>query len=58
MAYDHTVQIKLTNIQAQLSNVNSQFLSKLSSSDLRSLLDKVTQLESNIRAELRNVSKK
>lgn len=58
MGYDPTTYIKLTNLQTQLSGVNSQFLSQLNSSDLRSLLDKVTQAETSIRAELQNVRKK
>ncbi|MCI8396382.1 MAG: hypothetical protein HFJ52_01465 [Clostridia bacterium] len=54
MAYDHETQIKFTNTKIKLRDLNSAFLSQLTSADLRTLLDLVISAETNIREELKN----
>jgi len=54
MAYDHTVDMKLTRINTQLNSITPKFLAELPSTELRSLLNDLIAAEGRVRKELSN----
>lgn len=55
---DYRVTVKLTSLKTQLSSVSGQFLSELTSEELRDLLRQLHTLENDIQAELRKSVKR